>query len=308
MQENIESEQPKGSEVPEEEISSEETTENSPTQSSGSDSEFEEHDGEVLPPENKKNSGCGVLIFIILLLTGGGGYLYYTDQVPAKAAKLIEPLLNKLNPLLAKVTPQLPPTKTKKPVPEIEKQSLPHAIERKVAVPEKKTATGIAPSTSKDETKEHISGSQSEISKEKAIETIAIPSENQKEKHISGSQSKTSTEIIEPDNMTNISGASTDINHTEIKQAKGTQESKDLKATTVKEPAPIINPMGSARDIEKHSPNFKEEPVQQTETRRNKAVQAYLDFFEASLLKLGELVKTGFVKGKDLLQQFLNKN
>ena len=69
MQENIESEQPNGSEVPEEETSSEETTENSPTQSSGSDSEFEEHDGEVLPPENKKNSGCGILIFIILLLT-----------------------------------------------------------------------------------------------------------------------------------------------------------------------------------------------------------------------------------------------
>ena len=306
MQENIESEQPKGSEVPEEEISSEETTENSPTQSSGSDSEFEEHDGEVLPPENKKNSGCGVLIFIILLLTGGGGYLYYTDQVPAKAAKLIEPLLNKLNPLLTKVTPQLSPTK--KPIPEIEKQSLPQAIEGKVPVPEKTIATGIAPSISKDQTKEHISGSQSEISKEKAIETIATPSENQKEEHISGSQSETSTEIIEPDNMTNISGASTDINQTEIKQAKGTQESKDLKATTVKEPAPIINPMGSARDIEKHSPNFKEEPVQQTETRRNKAVQAYLDFFEASLLKLGELVKTGFVKGKDLLQQFLNKN
>jgi hypothetical protein len=306
MQENIESEQPNGSEVPEEETSSEEKSENSPTQSSGSDSEFEEHDGEVLPPENKKNSGCGVLIFIILLLTGGGGYLYYTDQVPAKAAKLIEPLLNKLNPLLTKVTPQLSPTK--KPIPEIEKQSLPQAIEGKVPVPEKTIATGIAPSISKDQTKEHISGSQSEISKEKAIETIATPSENQKEEHISGSQSETSTEIIEPDNMTNISGASTDINQTEIKQAKGTQESKDLKATTVKEPAPIINPMGSARDIEKHSPNFKEEPVQQTETRRNKAVQAYLDFFEASLLKLGELVKTVFVKGKDLLQQFLNKN
>ena len=306
MQENIESEQPNGSEVPEEETSSEETTENSPTQSSSSYSKFEEHDGEVLPPENKKNSGCGVLIFIILLLTGGGGYLYYTDQVPAKAAKLIEPLLNKLNPLLTKVTPQL--SSTKKPIPEIEKQSLPHAIEGKVPVPEKKTATGIAPSISKDQTKEHISGSQSEISKEKAIETIATPSENQKEEHISGSQSETSTEIIEPDNMTNISGAATEVDHAEIKQAKGTQESKDLKATTVKEPAPIINPMGSARDIEKHSQNFKEEPVQQTETRRNKAVQAYLDFFEASLLKLGELVKTGFVKGKDLLEQFLNKN
>ena len=270
MQENIESEKPDDSEVPEEaENSSEETPKNNPTESSESESKFEEHDGEVLPPEKKKNSGCGVLIFIILLLTGGSGYLYYTDQVPAKAAKLIEPLLKKLNPIITKVTPQLPPTK--KPSPEIEKQSLPQAIEGEVPVPEKETATEIVPSISKNQTKEHISGSQSETSKE----------------------------IIESDNITNISGASTEVNHIEIKQTKGTEESKDLKETTVEE---------STRYIEKRSQNFKEEPVQQTETGRNKAVQAYLDFFETSLLKLGELVKTGFVKGKDLLEQFLKKH
>ena len=279
MQENIESEKPDDSEVPEEaENSSEETPKNNPTESSESESKFEEHDGEVLPPEKKKNSGCGVLIFIILLLTGGSGYLYYTDKVPAKAVKLIEPLLNKLNPILAKVRPQLPPTK--KPSPEIEKQSLPHAIEREVPIPEKETATEIAPSISKNQTKEHISGSQSETSKE----------------------------IIQPDNITNISGASTEVNHIEIKQTKGTEESKDLKETTVEESTPSINPIESTRYIEKRSQNFKEEPVQQTETGRNKAVQAYLDFFETSLLKLGELVKTGFVKGKDLLEQFLKKH
>ncbi|MEE3253768.1 MAG: hypothetical protein VX227_05805 [Nitrospinota bacterium] len=279
MQENIESEKPDDSEVPEEaENSSEETPKNNPTESSESESKFEEHDGEVLPPEKKKNSGCGVLIFIILILTGGSGYLYYTDQVPAKAAKLIEPLLKKLNPIITKVTPQLPPTK--KPSPEIEKQSLPHAIEREVPIPEKETATEIAPSISKNQTKEHISGSQSETSKE----------------------------IIESDNITNISGASTEVNHIEIKQTKGTEESKDLKETTVEESTPSINPIESTRYIEKRSQNFKEEPVQQTETGRNKAVQAYLDFFETSLLKLGELVKTGFVKGKDLLEQFLKKH
>jgi len=279
MQENIESEKPDDSEVPEEaENSSEETPKNNPTESSESESKFEEHDGEVLPPEKKKNSGCGVLIFIILILTGGSGYLYYTDQVPAKAAKLIEPLLKKLNPIITKVTPQPPPTK--KPSPEIEKQSLPHAIEREVPIPEKETATEIAPSISKNQTKEHISGSQSETSKE----------------------------IIESDNITNISGASTEVNHIEIKQTKGTEESKDLKETTVEESTPSINPIESTRYIEKRSQNFKEEPVQQTETGRNKAVQAYLDFFETSLLKLGELVKTGFVKGKDLLEQFLKKH
>jgi len=307
MQENIESEKPDDSEVPEEaENSSEETPKNNPTESSESESKFEEHDGEVLPPEKKKNSGCGVLIFIILILTGGSGYLYYTDQVPAKAAKLIEPLLKKLNPIITKVTPQLPPTK--KPSPEIEKQSLPHAIEREVPIPEKETATEIAPSISKNQTKEHISGSQSEISKEKTVKIITTPSENQKEEHISGSQSETSKEIIESDNITNISGASTEVNHIEIKQTKGTEESKDLKETTVEESTPSINPIESTRYIEKRSQNFKEEPVQQTETGRNKAVQAYLDFFETSLLKLGELVKTGFVKGKDLLEQFLKKH
>ena len=99
MQENTESEKPEGSGFTEAaETSSEKTPENNPIKSSDIDPEFEEHDGEVLPPEKEKNKGCGFFILIILLLTSGSGYLYYTDQVPAKAAKLIEPLLKKLNP------------------------------------------------------------------------------------------------------------------------------------------------------------------------------------------------------------------
>ena len=48
MQENTESEKPEGSEVPEEkaETNSEETLENNHTESSQSDVEFEEHDGD----------------------------------------------------------------------------------------------------------------------------------------------------------------------------------------------------------------------------------------------------------------------
>jgi hypothetical protein len=46
-------------------------------------------------------------------------------------------------------------------------------------------------------------------------------------------------------------------------------------------------------------PNPPPEPDQLEEGKRNEAVQAYLDFFESSLVKIGELIKTGFVKGKD---------
>ena len=94
-----------------------------------------------------------------------------------------------------------------------------------------------------------------------------------------------------------------------MEQEKNTEKPEELKGTPVKEPAPaVITPGKPTRDIEKSSKKNFEEPVQQKEKERNKAVQAYLDFFEASLLKLGELVKIGFVKGKVLLEHILNKN
>jgi len=278
MQENTESEKPEGSEVPEEaETSSEETPENSPHESSNNDSEFEEHEVEVLPPEKKKNSGCGFLIIFLFLLASVSG-LYYTDKIPKTVVQLIEPLLNKLNPSLSKIPP-LPPHE--KYVSEVEEQSPPDAIEEEIHTPKKETTTEIASPLSKDQT----------------------------EKHISGSQFVTSIKAIEPDNITNISGAYTEVNKAKMKQAKKQEEPEELKETSVKESVPtVIIPAEHNRDIEKPSEKFREEPVQTKEKERNKAVQAYLDFFEASLLKLGELIKTGFVKGKNLLEQLLNKD
>tara|TARA_Y100001960_G_scaffold328806_1_gene418515 strand:+ start:1487 stop:2302 length:816 start_codon:yes stop_codon:yes gene_type:complete len=271
MQENTESEKPEGSGFTEAaETSSEKTPENNPIKSSDIDPEFEEHDGEVLPPEKKKNRDYGFLILIILLLTIGGGYLYYANQVPTIATEWIETLLKKINPPLAKITPQFPTTE--KSVPEMEEQSSIHSIEEENPVSEKETTTETAPPLSEDQAKEHISGSLSEI--------------------------------IEPDNISNISGASTGVD-----QTKNTEESEDLKEMPMKEQTPAVKPSEKlTRDIEKPSQKFLDEPVQQKEKERNKAVQAYLDFFEASILKLGQLIKTGFVKGKVLLEHFLNKN
>ena len=58
------------------------------------ESPFEEHDGEVIPAESKKQSGCAFLILILFLLTGGSGYLYYTGQIPPKIMQWIESLIN----------------------------------------------------------------------------------------------------------------------------------------------------------------------------------------------------------------------
>jgi len=281
MQDNTESEKPEGSEVPEDkaEINSEETLENNPTESYQNDVEFEEHDGEVLPPEKKKNSRYGFLILIILLLTSGSGYIYYTDRVPTKVAHWIKPLLNKLNLPLAKDKPLLPTSE--KLVSEVEKQSPPKGIQKEILAVEKETATEIAPRVSKYQMEKHISGRQSGISKE----------------------------VIESNNNAKISGTSTEVNQVKMEEAKETEEPKKIKEKFKKEPiTTVITPIEPTRDIEKPSQNFIEEPIQEKVEERNKAVQSYLDFFEASLLKLVELVKTGFIKGKDLLKQFLNKN
>ena len=191
---------------------------------------------------------------------------------------MIEPILNKLNPSLSKILP-LPPHE--KSVSEVEEQSPPDAIKEEIHTPKKETTMEIASPLFKDQT----------------------------EKHISGSQFVTSIKAIEPDNITNISGAYTEVNKAKMKQVKKQEEPEELKETSVKESVPtVIIPEEHNRDIEKPSEKFREEPVHTKEKERNKAVQAYLDFFEASLLKLVELVKTGFIKGKDLLKQFLNKN
>ena len=57
-------------------------------------------------------------------------------------------------------------------------------------------------------------------------------------------------------------------------------------------------------DIEE--PKFVEAPTQFKKNQKNKAVQAYLDFFETTLLKIGALIKVGFAKGKGFLIKSLD--
>ena len=278
MQENTESEKPEDSEIPEEpETSSEVTSENDPPDSPDTDPAFEEHDGEVLPPEKKKSNGFGFFILTLILLTGGSGYLYYTDQIPPKIMQWVEPLIKKLNPPHEEVASPRP---SQSWVSEVEEKNPTPAIPKEIPSPPKETVIEIVPPLSE----EH--------------------------EHISGSESEPVMEVIEPDLLANISGTTTEVKPEE-------EEPEEFKEEPVIEPVPIVAapkpsaPVAvaapeSSSYAERPSQKIVEEPVQQKE--RSEAVQSYLDFFEATLATVGELIKTGFVKGKDFLMQFLKRN
>ena len=301
MQENTESEYPDGSEVPKKgDTNSEEKQENDPSSSIENESEFEEHDGEVIQPEQKKNNGCGFFILVLFLLTGGSVYLYYTNQVPTKIMQWVKPITNKLNLPIGKLIPSPPAEKS---VLEIEKQNSSPTIDEETFVSEKETKIEIPSASSENKTEEHISGSQSENEKDTTAEPILLPFKNKTEEHISGSQSETSPEVIEPNKNSNISGTSTKVEQVKI------EKHEEIKDTPMKEPVlSVPTPLEPAPDLEKPSKTNFQEPIQKREKERNQAVQAYLDFFEASLLKLAELIKTGLSIGKDFVVNFSNKN
>jgi len=255
MQENTESE---NSETPEEEENASDIEETSETPESPESSEdeilFEEHEGEVLPAERKKHSGCGFLIFILLLLTGGGGYFYYTNQVPPQIMQWIETFIGSQpkqhaqiarSPVVANPTEKKPITLEEKPV-----------FQEPLDVEEEPPTEIISP----------------------------FPVEVEME-HISGSPTEPTSEPKDADYLAKISGNETLV------------EPKVQERFV--ERAPVFSPPppkpAEAAQAEPMQPPKKDE--------RTEAVQAYLDFFESALVKIGELIKTGFTKGKDFLIQ-----
>ena len=173
MQENTE--KPEDSDVPEEEKNPSDIEESS--ELSEDESPFEEHDGEVIPAESKKQSGCGFLILILSLLTCGSGYLYYTDQIPPQIMQRIEPLIN----LQSKQHNQI----VRSPV---------------VGPPEKESVT--------IEEKPIFEESQSieEEPSNKIVSSLSLETE-----HISGSPTKPISEPTDVDHPVEISGNTTPL-------------------------------------------------------------------------------------------------
>ena len=120
------------------------------------------------------------------------------------------------------------------------------------------------------------------VEEEPPIE-IVLPRSEEME-HISGSPTVLTSEPADGDYLAKISGNETLIHVEVVEEEPEAQERFVAPAFFPPAPKPA-------------------EPDQLEKGERNKAVQAYLDFFESALVKICELIKTGFVKGRDFLIQ-----
>ena len=249
--------------------------------------EFEEQKGEVLPPENKKGNGCGLFIFILLLFTVIISYLYYTDQIPKKMMEQIEPLLKPLEQEFVKLKPQSTARNSKKWTPEVDKETPDPSIQKEI----KKTPFPI---------EEHISGFQMESTPEvdKGIT-----------KHMAKVSGETTLIKPEPETLVKKSEVKTQVPESEREMHKTeTQiyetETEEPGVEIEKEKTPSISPtMAPAWSLSRKPTQkpIEETAVDEKPAKRSKAVQAYLDFVESTMIKAGELIKEGFFKGKDFL-------
>lgn len=106
--------------------------------------------------------------------------------------------------------------------------------------------------------------------------------------HISGSPTEPTSEPADTDYPARISGNTTLV-ESDVETVM--EEAEDQERFV--ERAPVFS----------SPPPQPAEPAEKGE--RTEAVQAYLDFFESALVKIGKLIKTGFSKGKDFLMQSL---
>lgn len=283
MQENTESEKPNEAKTPEkEEGLSDEKPTSKPSESSGPEPSFEEQEREVLPPEKKKSSRYGLFLFVLLLLTGGSSYLFYTDRIPPQIKEWIEPLLKPLEQRLARINPAPAPRPPKKIIPGVKEKVPDPTIQKETVIVEEKSVPKITPSPSKEES---VSGSQ----------TITIPEAKEAGSNYPDKVVGTST-FIEPKLETLVEETKAEIIPEESKNIEVEEHADEIFAPPT--PATILHTQPTP-NIEE--PKFVEAPTQFKKNEKNKAVQAYLDFFETTLVKIGELIKTGFAKGKGFL-------
>ena len=268
------------------------------------DPEFEEQQVEVLPPEKKKGSGCGFFLFILVLLVSGVGYLYYAKPIPPIIKERLEPLLKPLKNQLAKLRPESISGKSKKPVSKLEKKPpTPSAQEealKEVTVFEKEIKNIPSP------TEQHVSGLQIESTFE-IDERIATYTAE-----ISGNtiqiEQKPNTLVKNSEIGTQLPEAEKEAHETEIQTYK-TKIEKQTESEAKKEKAPWASPMTTP--VPPTPPKAAEKRIEETAVEeklaeRSEAVQAYLDFVESTVVKTCQLIKKGFIKGKDSLFKFLS--
>ena len=289
MQENTESEKPNEEKTPEkEEALSDEKSTSKSSESSEYEPSFEEQEGEVLIPEKKKSSRYRLFLFVLLLLTGGSSYLFYTDQIPPQIKEWIAPLIKPLEQPLASLKSAPKPTRPpKKIISGLKEKVSDPTIQKETVIVEENSAPKITPSPSNEE---RVSGSQTNTMPE-----VKEAGSNYPEK-VAGAST-----FIEPKFETWVEETKAEI----IPKESENIETEDHADEIFSPPIPVTIPhTQSTPNIEE--PKFTEAPTQFKKNKKNKAVQAYLDFFESTLVKIGELIKAGFAKGKGFLIESLS--
>ncbi len=254
---------------------------------------FEEQKGELLPPEEKKKAGSGkVFLLLILILAGSGGYLYFNNLIPAEILNIVSPKsVTSQPPALVTQTPSFMEENVAEILGPVED---PDTTDPAPAPPETEEAhISEVPLTSPT----HLSGADLQAPEEEAQEDANLeevegpgttdpapaPPETE-EAHISEAPLTSPTHLSGADLQAPEEEAQEDANLEEAKLV--IEQEGEAKAETITPPVPAVP-----------------ESAQPEEPRRSKAVQAYLDFIESSVLKIGELIKERFDWGRDYLKE-----
>ena len=280
MQENNKSETPEDFSENEEPLPNREeiTAQENP---SSSESGFEEQEGELLLPDEKRRYGAGkVFLLLILLLAGLGGYLYFNNLIPAKI----------LNIIFSKSPPSMPPALTTQTPSFIEETPViletPKSDEIvETTIPEPTTILPKSP-----ENKEmHISGHA-------PIPTLYGNDFGQttikQETHVSGYKPKPTISgkgFGQPTIQEKTHRAPVPDSANLIEEKELTLEQKPIEIPKTK---PMLAP--------------DPDPQEPGTPLRGRAVKAYLDFIESTIEKLVELTKECFEISWNYLKEKLH--
>ena len=235
--------------------------------------EFEEQKRDFLPSEEKRKFGAGkVLLFLILVMGGSGSYLYFNNLIPPKILNLVylksppsKPfaLITEIPPLMEEVAEIPLPTKIVE-APFVEP-----------AEPPPTPVTHLSGHVAEPKSPDHIPGSDFDqtVIEENSSETTSLeeaqPEEQVEEK---------------PREVENLEEAEPIVVHEVTEEVESIREPvTELVAETILPPEPT--------SLEPQVP------------QRSKTAQAYLDFIESSVLKIGKLIGEGFNWGWDYLKK-----
>jgi hypothetical protein len=233
---------------------------------------FEEQKREFLPPEEKKYGAGKVFLFLILVLGGSGSYLYSNNLIHPKILNLVYPKSPPSKPLsLIIETPPFMEEVAETPLP----TEFVEAPVVESAEPPEIPETHVSGNVAEPKPPAHISGSDFDqtVIEENFPKTTSLE-EAQPEEQIEE----------EPREVENLEEAEP------IEVHEVTEEVESIREPVSELVAEIILPPKPA-SLEPQVP------------QRSKTAQAYLDFIESSILKLGKLIGDGFNLGWDYLKK-----